>query len=144
MGGKVVSVNISGRKGTKKTPVERIVLKADFGIEGDAHASTGRLRQLSLLAIESITKMKAGGLAVSAGDFAENITTEGIELVSIPVGTRLRIGEAEAEVTQIGKTCHSGCEIYTLAGDCIMPREGIFLRILKGGTVKKGDAITPL
>lgn len=99
-------------------------------------------RQVSLLAVESIEKMKALGLDVGPGDFAENITTSGINLVDLPLGTRLKIGpEAVGEVTQIGKECHSRCAIYYQAGDCVMPREGIFIRILKGGTIRAGDTI---
>ncbi|RME63908.1 MAG: MOSC domain-containing protein, partial [Nitrospirae bacterium] len=100
--------------------------------------------QVSLLGIESVEKMRRAGLDVGPGDFAENITTEGIDLLALPVGTRLRIGAAEAEVTQIGKTCHSRCAIYQQAGDCVMPREGIFVRVLKGGTIRVGDTIEVL
>jgi MOSC domain-containing protein YiiM len=144
MTGRVVSINIGEKKGTRKTPVEEAFLRENFGLEGDAHASSLWHRQLSLLAFESIEKMKDKGLDVKEGDFAENITTEGLELTSLPIGTRLRIGEALAEVTQIGKRCHTKCEIYTQAGDCIMPREGIFVKILKGGWVRKGDGIIRL
>src|SRR5512135_295527 len=143
MPAKVVSVNISGKKGIRKKPVEEVVLKTEFGIEGDAHASSQWHRQVSLLAIESITKMKEKGLDVSPGDFAENITTEGIDLVSLPVGTIMRIGdEVTGEVSQIGKECHTRCAIYYQAGDCVMPKEGIFIRVLKGGKVKKGDRVS--
>jgi len=113
----------------------------DHGLEGDAHARNWH-RQISLLARESIRKMQEKGLAVGPGDFAENITTEGIDLVALPVGTRLRLGEeAVVEVTQIGKVCHSRCDIYRQAGDCVMPREGVFAAVKTGGAVKKGDII---
>ncbi len=142
MRGKVVSVNISDKKGIRKKPAMEVVLRTDFGIEGDAHASSKWHRQVSLLALESIRKMQALGLKVHPGDFAENITTEGMDLVKLPVGTRLTIGnDVEVEVSQIGKVCHTRCEIYNQAGDCIMPKEGIFVKVLKGGTVKGGDRI---
>ncbi len=142
MPGKIVSLNVSDRKGVRKKPVGEVCLKAEYGIEGDAHASSEWHRQVSLLALESIKKMQDKGLEVKPGDFAENITTEGIDLLSLPVGTRLAIGDGiEAEVSQIGKECHTRCAIYYQAGDCVMPKEGIFVRILKGGRVKVGDAI---
>lgn len=143
MKGKVVSINISDKKGVRKKPLREAFLRANFGIEGDAHASSKWHRQVSLLAIESIRKMQAMGLKVNPGDFAENITTEGIDLPGLPVGTRMKIGDAiEAEVSQIGKVCHTRCEIYNQAGDCIMPKEGIFVKVIKGGMVKEGDEIT--
>jgi MOSC domain-containing protein YiiM len=112
MSGKVISVNISDKKGIRKKPVEEILVKADFGIEGDAHASSEWHRQVSLLALESISKMRDAGLDVHPGDFAENITTEGIDLVSLPVGTEIHIGsEVVGEVSQIGKDCHTRCAI---------------------------------
>jgi MOSC domain-containing protein YiiM len=142
MPGKIVSVNISDKKGVRKKPVKEVSLKAEYGIEGDAHASSEWHRQVSLLALESIRKMQDMGLDVKAGDFAENITTEGIDLLSLPVGTHLIIGEGiEVEVSQIGKECHTRCAIFYQAGDCVMPKEGIFVRILKGGRVKVGDMI---
>ncbi len=142
MSGKVVSVNISGKKGTRKKPVEEVVLKTEYGIEGDAHASSQWHRQVSLLALESIQKMREKGLDVSSGDFGENITTEGIDLVSLPVGTIMRIGDdVTGEVSQIGKECHTRCAIYYQAGDCVMPKEGIFIRVLNGGKIRKGDHI---
>ncbi len=140
MSGTVVSVCTSEKKGERKKPVEFVELKENHGILGDAHSGEWH-RQVSLLAIESIRKMQQKGLDVSSGDFAENITTEGIDLPSLPIGTRLSIGEALAEVTQIGKECHTRCSIYYQAGDCVMPREGIFVRIIKGGRVKQGDKI---
>jgi MOSC domain-containing protein YiiM len=142
MSAKVVSVNVSEKKGVRKKPVEEVVLKTEYGIEGDAHASSEWHRQVSLLALESIRKMQALGLDVSPGDFAENITTEGIDLVSLPVGAIITIGsETVGEVSQIGKECHTRCAIYYQAGDCVMPKEGIFIKVLKGGKIKKGDVI---
>jgi len=143
MSAKVVSVNISDKKGMRKKPAEEAVLKAEYGIEGDAHASSEWHRQVSLLALESINKMREKGLDVSPGDFAENITTEGIDLVSLPVGTKMQIGdEVVGEVSQIGKECHTRCAIYYQAGDCVMPKEGIFIRVLRGGKVRAGDSVS--
>lgn len=117
------------------------ILVEDFGLKGDAHGGPWH-RQVSLLALESIEKMRAKGLDVHPGDFAENLTTEGLELVSLPIGTRLKIGEnAIGEVTQIGKECHHRCAIYYQAGDCVMPREGIFIKVIQGGPVKVGDMV---
>ena len=140
--GKIVSLNISEKKGVRKKPVNEVSLKTEYGIEGDAHASSSWHRQVSLLAIESVKKMQDMGLDVKPGDFAENITTEGIDLPALPVGTRLMIGEGvKVEVSQIGKECHTRCAIYYQAGDCVMPKEGIFVRVLSGGTIKTGDQI---
>jgi len=140
--GKVVSINISDKKGIRKKPVDKAVIDENSGIQGDAHASSKWHRQVSLLAIESIKKMQGMGLDVKPGDFAENITTEGIDLLSLPLDTRIRIGkEVIGEVSQIGKECHTRCSIYYQAGDCVMPKEGIFIRVLKGGTITKGDEI---
>ena len=145
MPARVVSINISKRKGERKKPVDQVIIRDNFGIEGDAHASSEWHRQVSLLALESIQKMQQLGLDVKPGDFAENITTTGIDLLSLTVGTRLLIGnDLEAEVSQIGKECHSRCAIYYQAGDCVMPKEGIFVSILKGGTIRNGDTITVL
>jgi MOSC domain-containing protein YiiM len=142
MTGRVVSINISEKKGMRKKPVEEVAVRPEYGIEGDAHASAEWHRQVSLLALESIRKMQDMGLKVGPGDFAENITTEGVDLVSLPVGTRLVLGEGiEAEVSQIGKVCHNRCAIYHQAGDCVMPKEGIFVKILTGGTLRKGDTV---
>ncbi len=142
MNAKVVSINIIDKKGMRKKPVNSVIIKENFGIDGDAHASEKWHRQISLLALESIKKMQLKGLDVKSGDFAENITTEGINLPNLPVGTKMSIGEnVEIEVSQIGKTCHTRCAIYTQAGDCVMPKEGIFVKVLKGGVVKKGDKI---
>jgi MOSC domain-containing protein YiiM len=141
MAGKIVAVCISTNKGERKTPVAEVELRENHGILGDAHAGEWH-RQVSLLAMESIRKMQALGLSVGEGDFAENITTEGIDLVSLPVGARLALGETLLEVTQIGKECHTRCAIYYQAGDCVMPKEGIFARVLRGGTVRQGEAVS--
>jgi MOSC domain-containing protein YiiM len=142
MTGRVVSVNVSNRKAVSKKPVGEALVKSGFGIEGDAHASSKWHRQVSLLAIESIGKARGKGLKVNPGDFAENITTEGIDLVKLPVGTKMFIGNnIEVEVSQIGKICHNKCEIYNKAGDCIMPKEGIFVKVVTGGRVRQGDEI---
>ena len=141
MAAEVVAVNLSMNKGERKTPVPQVELREEHGVVGDAHAGEWH-RQVSLLAQESIEKMRALGLDVDSGDFAENITTRGIDLLSLPVGTRISLGEATVEVTQIGKECHSRCAIYYQAGDCVMPREGIFARVITGGIVKPGDRIT--
>ncbi|NLI53365.1 MAG: MOSC domain-containing protein [Clostridiales bacterium] len=138
---KVTSINISTKKGTFKQPVERAEIKVDHGIVGDAHAGNWH-RQISLLAQESIDKMIALGLdSLVPGMFAENITTEGIELFTIPVGAVLRIGDCRVEVTQIGKECHQHCEVYKKVGQCIMPHEGIFVRVLTPGSIAVGDEI---
>lgn len=145
MSGTVVSINSSSKKGVRKAPVEEAKVIAGYGIEGDAHASEDWHRQISLLALESIEKMRKLGLDVAPGDFAENITTEGMDLLSIPLGTKLVIGnDVEAEISQIGKVCHTRCEIFTQAGDCVMPKEGIFAKVLKGGMLKRGLPIKVL
>jgi MOSC domain-containing protein YiiM len=142
MEGKVVSINISDKKGIRKKPVEEAMIKENYGIEGDAHASSEWRRQVSLLAIESVRKMQDLGLEVKPGDFAENITTEGLDLLSLPVGTRLRIGtDVIGEVSQLGKECHARCAIFYQAGDCVMPKEGIFIWVLRGGRIRVGDTI---
>ena len=141
MQGTVVAVCTSDRKGIRKRNVGEARLKADWGIEGDAHAANWH-RQVSLLAMESIDKMRQKRLNVGPGSFAENFTTQGIDLLALPIGSRVRIGsETELEITQHGKVCHERCAIYYAAGDCVMPREGIFAKVLKGGQVKVGDAI---
>ena len=140
MKGKVLAVNISEKKGERKTPVPSVTLRENHGIEGDGHAGDWH-RQVSLLAMESIAKMQAMGLSVKEGDFAENITTEGVELPKLPLGTKFTMGEAYLEVTQIGKECHTRCAIYYQAGDCVMPKEGIFAKVLRGGVVKPGDEV---
>lgn len=142
--GKIVAVCISEKKGMRKKNVGAGELLPDFGLVGDAHGGPWH-RQVSLLALESIEKMRQLGLDVGPGDFAENLTTEGIDLLSLPVGTKLRLGpQAVAEVTQIGKECHTRCAIYYQAGDCVMPKEGIFVKILTGGPIKVGDQVEVL
>ncbi len=141
--GQVLAVCTAQRKGIRKRDVGQAELRPDWGIVGDAHAADWH-RQVSLLAWESIEKMRAAGLNVGAGSFAENITTAGLSLVDLPVGTRLRLGQALVEVTQIGKECHDRCAIYYQAGDCVMPREGIFVRVCEGGLVCNGDTIEVL
>ena len=137
----ITSINISPHKGTFKQPVNQAEFRVDFGIVGDAHAGNWH-RQISLLAQESIDKMTALGLDdLVPGRFAENITTQGIELFTLPVGTRLKLGACVVEVTQIGKECHQHCEIYKKVGQCIMPHEGIFVKVLVPGVVCVGDAI---
>lgn len=141
---RVVAVNISDRKGVIKTPVDMGEFQTDLGLKGDAHSGNWH-RQVSLLAQESIDKMSAKGiLELTSGKFAENLTTEGIELFTLPLGTRLEIGEVLMEVTQIGKECHRGCQIMKMVGDCIMPREGIFAKILRNGVIRPGDEISLL
>ncbi len=141
---KVVSIALSKKKGTRKRVVDQVNLRVDHGLEGDAHAGNWH-RQVSFLSAESIAGVREKGLDVGFGDFAENIATEGIDWLSIPVGTRLRIGDsAEVEITQIGKECHKKCAIYYQAGDCIMPREGVFAAVRTGGVIRVGDAITLL
>jgi MOSC domain-containing protein YiiM len=140
MPAEVIAVCISINKGERKTPVAQVELRENHGIVGDGHAGEWH-RQVSLLAQESIEKMQRMGLDVHAGDFAENITTRGIDLPSLPIGTRLNVGDVLIEVTQIGKECHTRCAIFYQAGDCVMPKEGIFARVLRGGMVKPGDKI---
>lgn len=139
--GKVLAVCISERKGTMKHPVSEAQLRAGHGIEGDAHAGPWH-RQVSLLATESVEPMRAVLPELPAGAFAENILIEGLELKTLPIGTRLRVGGALLEVTQIGKECHKDCAIRQQVGDCVMPREGIFARVLMGGAVRPGDPVT--
>ncbi len=142
--GVIKAISVSKKKGIPKTNVPEAVLEIDFGIVGDAHAANWH-RQVSLLSIESIDKMVAMGAKVSPGNFAENITTEGIELLKLPVGSKLGVGEdTELEITQIGKECHRRCAIFEQVGDCIMPREGIFAKVNKGGLIKVGDIIEVL
>ena len=137
----VVSINISRGKGERKAPVGQARLVAGHGLDGDAHAGKWH-RQVSLLASESVDTMRGKGLDVGPGDFAENVTTTGIDLPSLPVGSKLRLGAAALlEVTQIGKKCHSRCEIFKQAGDCVMPREGVFARVIEGGLIRDGDSI---
>lgn len=139
--GKVIAINISKEKGVIKESIPEGTFKEDFGLVGDAHAGKWH-RQVSLLAQESIDKMTNIGVqGLCSGKFAENITTQGIILHELPVGTRLKIGETIQEVTQIGKECHTGCAIKAQVGQCIMPKEGIFTRIIQGGVIKPGDSI---
>jgi MOSC domain-containing protein YiiM len=139
---KIIAVCKSKEKGTKKEPAEQGTLKEDYGLVGDAHADCCTHRQVSLLARESIDKMRGKGFNVGPGDFAENLTTEGVSLTSLPLGTQMLIGtEVILEVTQIGKDCHAKCAIFREVGKCIMPKEGIFARIIRGGIVKTGDPI---
>lgn len=143
MRGEIIAISVSEEKGTQKHNVREAQLREDYGIEGDAHAGEWH-RQVSLLAVESIEKMRSQGLEVGPGDFAENLTTQGLDLLNLPIGTRLALGkegEILVEVTQIGKECHDRCAIYYLAGDCVMPKEGIFVRVLKGGKIFPGDPI---
>ena len=138
---KIESIAISKKKGTRKTCIEESLLVENFGLEGDAHAGDWH-RQVSFLAVESINKARDQGLDVTFGDFAENIATSGIDWPSLPVGTKVQLGDsAIVEVTQIGKECIKKCAIYYQAGDCIMPREGVFAKVLTGGTIHCGDAL---
>jgi len=142
--GQVVAVCISEIRGVQKQPVDVIHCVPGFGIRADAHAGDWH-RQVSLLADESAAAMRARGVAVGPGDFAENILTRGIDIPHLPVGTRLRVGSTVVlEVTQIGKECHQGCAIYQAAGDCVMPREGIFSIVVAGGAIRPGDGIDVL
>ena len=138
---KIVSISISKKKGTRKTPVDEAFVSKDHGLEGDAHAGKWH-RQVSFLASESIDQAREQGLEVTFGDFAENIASTGIDWKTLPLGTRVRLGDSVlVEITQIGKECHNKCAIYYKAGDCIMPREGVFARVLKEGKIRKGDEI---
>jgi MOSC domain-containing protein YiiM len=138
---KIVSIAVSKKKGTTKTPVAEAFVSKEHGLEGDAHAGPWH-RQVSLLASESIDKAREQGLDVGFGDFAENIATVGIDWKTLPIGTRVRLGaQVLLEITQIGKECHNRCAIYYKAGDCIMPREGVFARVLEEGPIRCGDPI---
>jgi len=140
--GKVLAVNISEKKGEKKNNIGCGLFLENLGLENDAHAETGIIRQVSLLAKESIEKIRAKGLDVNYGDFAENLTIEGIDLPSLPIGTMLKVGKKVLlEVSQIGKVCHNRCNIFYTVGDCVMPREGIFAKVLIGGKIKVDDKI---
>ena len=138
---KVIAVCISPRKGMRKVDIGSARAIEEFGLEGDAHAGKWH-RQVSLLSVSSIDKMRAKGLSVGPGDFAENITVEGLDFLSCPLGTRFTVGPSVIlELTQIGKKCHAGCAIMKLAGDCVMPKEGIFARVICGGVVNRGDKV---
>ncbi|MCJ7522971.1 MAG: MOSC domain-containing protein [Dehalococcoidia bacterium] len=139
---RIIAVCKSDEKGTRKEQVSEGLLQTDFGFIDDAHADSCTHRQISLLALESINKMREAGYDVNPGDFAENLTTEGLELSSLPVGTSLRVGpDIVLEITQIGKECHSGCAIFRQVGKCIMPREGVFAKVVRGGVVRPGDEL---
>ena len=138
--GKVVAISLSTKKGIPKTNVPAARLMEDWGLEGDVHAGPWH-RQVSILALESIEKMRAKGINVRPGAFAENITTELLDIPNLHVGDRLTIGGAELEITQIGKECHTPCAIYHRVGDCVMPREGVFARVLRGGEIHPCDAV---
>jgi len=137
---KVIAVATSKKKGTRKTVIDRVRVKTNWGLENDAHAGDWH-RQVSLLALESIQKARSMGAKVDFGDYGENIVTEGVDLPRLPIGARLKIGETEMEITQIGKECHTKCAIFYQVGDCIMPREGVFAKVLKGGELEPGDPI---
>ena len=141
--GKIIAICISEKKGTQKTEVDTAILKQDWGIEGDAHGGKWH-RQVSMLSLEKIEEFRAKGAEVDFGAFGENLVIEGFDLRTLAVGTRFQIGEAILELTQIGKECHSHCEIYKVMGDCIMPREGVFTKVIKGGTIQPGDEVTLL
>ena len=139
---RVIAVCRSDKKGTRKEDIKEGYIHQNYGLADDAHADCTSHRQVSLMATESIEKMKELGLDVGPGDFAENITTEGINLVSLPVGTQISVGdEVVLEITQIGKECHTKCAIYRMVGQCIMPEEGVFTRVIRAGTVRSGDEI---
>ncbi|HAJ28416.1 MAG TPA: MOSC domain-containing protein [Syntrophus sp. (in: bacteria)] len=140
--GIVVAVCQSDQKGTQKAPIPSGIFIEDYGMSGDAHAEQGIRRQVSLLAETSIEKMKKLGIEVGPGDFAENLTISGLELHRLPPGTQLRTGpKVLLEITQIGKACHKGCAIFEKVGTCIMPKEGVFARVVQGGTVNTGDTV---
>jgi MOSC domain-containing protein YiiM len=142
--GKIVAVSISDRKGEKKHNIDQARLIPDHGLDQDAHAGDWH-RQVSLLDMQSIARIREKGLDVDPGNFAENITTDGIRLWELPIGTHLQLGaEVLVEVTQIGKECHNRCAIFHQVGDCVMPREGIFAKVLQEGTIRPGDIITVL
>lgn len=139
---RVIAICTSEKKGTKKRAVTEGVFKEDYGIIGDAHADSDWHRQVSLLALSSIEKMRGLGIEVGPGDFAENLTTEGLELFTLPIGTRLSVGQdVILEMTQIGKECHDRCAIFKQVGTCIMPVEGVFTRVIKGGVVRRWDEL---
>lgn len=139
--GKIVAICISRERGTQKTEIREAILKTDWGIEQDAHAGHWH-RQVSLLSVSKIEEFRARGAKVAFGAFGENLVVEGFDLSRLPVGTKIRAGEALLELTQIGKECHSHCEIFQKMGDCIMPREGVFTKVIKGGRIRTGDEVT--
>jgi MOSC domain-containing protein YiiM len=139
---RIIAVCRSDKKGTKKQDVKEGLFREEYGLVGDAHADCCTHRQVSLLSLDSIDKMRKLGLNVGPGDFAENLTTEGMDLVSLPIGTRVSVGkEVVLAVTQIGKECHTRCAIYRQVGKCAMPEEGVFARVIHGGSVKVGDTL---
>lgn len=138
--GKIVSINISEKKGTKKYPVLRCEMIENFGFVSDAHAGDS-LKQISLLDNESIIEAKNRGIDVSMGDFAENITTQGLELLSLSIGARLKLGNGIIEITQLGKNCHRMCDVGIRLGECIMPKNGVFAKVIKGSMINVGDGI---
>ena len=138
--GKIMAVCISEKRGTQKKNIEKVRLIEDFGLEGDAHGGKWH-RQVSLLSYERVRAFEEKGISVEDGAFGENLLVEGFDFKTLPVGTRFRCGEALLEMTQIGKECHSHCEIYQAVGDCIMPREGVFARVLHGGVIQIGDEL---
>ncbi|MBN1367865.1 MAG: hypothetical protein JW967_08050 [Dehalococcoidales bacterium] len=141
--GKVIAVCLSKAKGTRKQVIPEGELKENFGMVGDAHASSKWHRQVSLLALESIEKMRQQGFNVNPGDFAENLTCEGVVLTALPVGTKIQVGkDVLLRISQIGKECHAGCAVFKQAGTCVMPKEGVFAEVLHGGKVKANDEIT--
>ena len=139
--GVIKGICISERKGTQKHEIPEAVVITDWGLEGDAHAGKWH-RQVSLLGFQQIEAFRARGANVQFGAFGENLIVDGFHFRTLPVGTRFRVGEVLLEMTQIGKECHSHCEIYKVMGDCIMPREGVFAKVLNGGTIHKGDIMT--
>ncbi len=140
--GKIVAVCRSEKTGTRKEPCGEGIFLEDYGMERDAHAARGIARQVSLLAEASIDKMRGLGLELHPGDFAENLTVSGLELAGLPVGTRLRVGgEVVLEISQIGKECHKGCAIFKAVGACVMPKEGVFARVIRNGKVRTGDDV---
>jgi MOSC domain-containing protein YiiM len=139
---RIIAVCKSKKKGTKKEVIDKGILRKNYGLVGDAHADCNTNRQVSLLAMESINKMRNRGFNVGPGDFAENLTTEGIDLVSLPIGIQILVGDKVIlEISQIGKECHTGCAILRQTGKCIMPKEGVFARVIRGGLVRTGDIL---
>ena len=141
--GKIIAICISEKKGTQKHPVDSVEILEDWGIKEDAHGGKWH-RQVSMLSFEKIEEFRARGAEVDFGAFGENLVVEGFDLKTIPIGTKFSVGDAVLELTQIGKECHSHCAIYKTMGDCIMPREGVFTKVLKGGVIKVGDEINML
>jgi|TARA_B100000315_G_scaffold258099_1_gene309084 MOSC domain-containing protein YiiM len=139
---KIVAVCLSSKKGQKKKAIKEGILKEEYGLVGDAHADSSWHRQVSMLSLASIEKMRGLGIEVGPGDFAENLTIEGLDLFTLPIGTRFNVGQdIILEMTQIGKECHDRCAIFKQVGTCVMPVEGIFVRVIKGGAVKSGDEL---